>query len=43
MVYCITADSTANCVLPIVYALMIVANISFILLVFKPAIDDYLE
>lgn len=40
MVYCITSDATANCVLPVVYVSMIIGNVAYILLVFKPMFDE---
>ena len=43
MVYCIKNDTTANWILPVVYISMLIGNVAYIVLVFKPLIDEYTQ
>jgi len=36
-------DSCSNCVLPFVYIMMIIGNLAYIFLIFKPEIDKYVH
>ena len=43
MVYCKRDDSTGACILPIVYASMLLGNVAYIYLVFYPALKQFTE